>query len=252
WNGTGKVKRYQLDGTFVDDFTAVGVSQSIGLDWDQSGNLYVSSYGGKLVRKFDTAGQDSGVFISANLLGPTNIWFDVNGDLLVTDYNGTAVKRFDHSGTYLGDFITGLSKAEGMAFLPDGHILIGNGASKSVKEFDAGGAYVGERISGGSGGLLTPNAVVIREVASSGLNEIDRHQWAVTPSLGVEFKLSIPETMDVQMVAVYDMLGNVVEELSASSTGTWNAQDHPQGIYLIAVATSDGLMTSHRVVVKRN
>ena len=51
WAGNGKVKRYQLDGTFVDDFTSVGVPQSIGIDWDNDGNLYVSSYGADNVQE---------------------------------------------------------------------------------------------------------------------------------------------------------------------------------------------------------
>ena len=83
WSGDGKVRRYQLNGTFVDDFTSVGVSQSIGVDWDSTGNLYVSSFNGNNVRKFDSNGNDMGLFINSNLQGPTNIWFDDNGDLLV-------------------------------------------------------------------------------------------------------------------------------------------------------------------------
>lgn len=62
WNGVGKVRRYQLDGTYLGEFTTTGVSQSIGIDWDNKGNLYVSSYNGDLVRKFDTAGVDYGNF----------------------------------------------------------------------------------------------------------------------------------------------------------------------------------------------
>lgn len=169
WTGGGKVKRYQLDGTFVDDFTDVGVGQSIGLDWDSAGNLYVSSFNGKLVRKFDTSGNDMGVFIDSNLSGPTNIWFDSNGDLLVSDYSGTAIKRFDSDGNYLGDFIQGLSQSEGMATLPDGSILIGNGSTSSVKKFTSGGTFIEDTITTGSGGLLRPNAVVIHDsTASSG------------------------------------------------------------------------------------
>lgn len=61
WSGNGKVKRYQLDGTFVDEFTSVGVPQSIGIDWDNNGNLYVSSYSGDNVRKFDANGNDLGL-----------------------------------------------------------------------------------------------------------------------------------------------------------------------------------------------
>lgn len=74
WNGNGRVKRYQLDGTSMGDFTNASVNQSIGLDWDSSGNLYVSSYNGDSVRKFDSNGNDAGLFIntsgtSAGLLG---------------------------------------------------------------------------------------------------------------------------------------------------------------------------------------
>src|SRR6187402_580738 len=44
WNGNGKVRRYNMNGTLNDDFTDVGVPQSIGCDWDMFGNFYVSSY----------------------------------------------------------------------------------------------------------------------------------------------------------------------------------------------------------------
>jgi hypothetical protein len=107
WARNGKVKRYQLDGTFVDDFTDVGVAQSIGLDWDQAGNLYVSSFNGALVRKFNSNGQDMGLFITTNLVGPTNIWFD-----------------------------------DGVDFFPDGNILIGNRRTGSVKMYDSNGNYL--------------------------------------------------------------------------------------------------------------
>lgn len=73
WSGNGKVLRYQLDGTFVDEFTSMGVPQSIGLDWDSDGNLYVSSYTGDHVRIFDSNGNDLGLFVNSNLVGPTNI-----------------------------------------------------------------------------------------------------------------------------------------------------------------------------------
>jgi hypothetical protein len=164
WTGNGKVRRYRLDGTFLDEFTSVGVNQSIGLDWDASGNLYVSSFGDKTVRKFSPTGADMGVFVSSNLRGPTNIWFDDNGDLLVSDYSGTAVKRFGPSGNYLGNFLTGLSNSEGVARLPDGDILIGNGASSSVKRYTSAGAFNGDIIPTRSGGLQTPNAVVVRHL----------------------------------------------------------------------------------------
>jgi sugar lactone lactonase YvrE len=163
WSGNGRVLRYDRFGELVDNFTNLGLDQGIGLDWDSAGNLYVASYNRRLVRKFDINGLDQGNFISNNLAGPTNIWFDDNGDLLVSDFDGGAVKRFDSQGVYLGNFINGLSQSEGVDFLPNGNVLIGNGGTHSVKMFTPGGTYVEDIIPNGSGGLIQPNAVVVRE-----------------------------------------------------------------------------------------
>lgn len=162
WNGQGIVLRYELDGTFVDEFTSVGVPRSIGLDWDAEGNLYVSSYNQDLVRRYDPDGEDLGVFIDSDLAGPTNIWFDSTGDLLVVDYDGTAVKRFSPAGEYLGDFMVGLRFAEGFDFLPNGDILIGNGSDSTVKRYAADGTFIEDFVASGTAGLQNPNAIVVR------------------------------------------------------------------------------------------
>jgi hypothetical protein len=167
WNGNGRVLRYALDGTLLDEFSPVGVAQSIGLDWDSSGNLYVSSFNGASVRKYDPNGNDMGLFINANLSGPTNIWFDDNGDLLVSDYSGRAIKRFDSSGNFLSNFVSGLNNSEGVAFFPNGNFLIGNGGTSAVKLYDTNGNFIEDLISSQPGGLQTPNAVVLRQITSS-------------------------------------------------------------------------------------
>jgi sugar lactone lactonase YvrE len=200
WNGNGRVLRYQLDGTYAGEFTSVGVSQSIGLDWDSAGNLYVSSYNGDYVRKFDSAGNDLGLFISSNLSGPTDLTFDQGGDLLVSDYDGGSVKRFDSSGNYVNIFLAGIGKVEGIDIFDNGNILVGNGSQHSVRMYDSEGSFVENFISNGSGGLLTPNAVVIRNdntgnnfKINAGLNdawynpETDGQGFFITvfPELGV-------------------------------------------------------------------
>ncbi len=161
-SGNGRVRRFQLDGTFVDDFTNLGLSKGLGMDWDSAGNLHVATYDGQLVRKFDANGIDQGNFIVTNLTGPTNAWFDDNGDMLVSDYDGGAVRRFNSEGAYLGDFIQGLSESEGVDFLPNGNILIGNGGTSSIKMFSPGGTYIEDIIPSQSGNLKQPNAVVVR------------------------------------------------------------------------------------------
>ena len=162
WNGNGSVLRYQLDGTYVGEFTSVGVSKSIGIDWDSAGNLYVSSYDGDHVRKFDSNGNDQGLFINSNLTGPTNITFDDKGDLLVSDYDGATVRRFDANGNYVSDFLSGISQVEGIDIFANGNILVGNGSRHTVRMYDSEGNFVKNFVSSRSGGLNTPNAVVIR------------------------------------------------------------------------------------------
>lgn len=162
WVGTGRVLRYDLDGNFVDEFTTVGVPNSIGLDWDAAGNLYVSSFNNANVRRFDAQGNDLGLFITSNLVGPTNIWFDDNGDLIVLDWSGGSIKRYDANGVFQGVMVAGLGEPEGVDFLDNGHFIIGNGTTSAVKEYMPDGTFVGDRVASGTGGLAKPNGVTIR------------------------------------------------------------------------------------------
>ncbi|MEQ9593583.1 MAG: hypothetical protein RLN86_13340 [Cyclobacteriaceae bacterium] len=167
WQGNGKVLRYKLDGTKVDEFTDVGVNESIGLDWDKDGNLYVSSFNGGAggsVRKFDSSGKDQGLFISSGLQGPTNIWFDEAGNLLVNDWQGGAVRKFDAVGKSLGTAISGLSQPEGVDFFENGDFLIGNGGNGSIKMYSKDNKLIKDLVPSGFGGLRKPNAVTIRKL----------------------------------------------------------------------------------------
>lgn len=264
WSGNGLVKRYELDGTFVDDFTSVTVTQSIGIDWDSDGNLYVSSYNGDLVRKFDTNGNDLDVFVNSNLLGPTNIWFDENGDLLVLDYNGTAAKRYDTTGTFVSNFITGLGQSEGVDFFPNGNILIGNGATSSVKMYDSNGNYIEDFIPSGLGGLTTPNAVVIREVNLSSVTGDDdiinksflleqNYPNPFNPRTVISYQLPVSSSVTLK---VYNTLGKeittlVSEELSAGSHKVeFDASALPSGIYFYQLVADTFIETKKMILLK--
>ena len=125
WGNTdNEVLRFELDGTFVDEFTEIGVVQSIGIDWDSNGDLYISSYGGSTVRKFDgNNGDDLGLFIDSGLQGPTNIFFEGNGNLIVFNWGSGIIKRFDSGGNFVEDVVTGVGACEGFDFFPNGDIL---------------------------------------------------------------------------------------------------------------------------------
>jgi len=265
WSGNGKVLRYQLDGTFVDEFTSMGVPQSIGLDWDSDGNLYVSSYTGDHVRKFDSNGNDLGLFVNSNLVGPTNIWFDDGGDLLISDYNGTAVKRFDSNGNYINDFLTGLNNSEGVDFFPNGDILIGNGATSSVKLFDSSGNYIEDLISSGAGNLLTPNAVVIREngvvSVSEEENNFDDHSFVLeqnypnpfNPTTSIRFSIASESQV---VLKVYNSIGKEVAILmnEKKTPGfyvlNFGGEKLPSGIYVYRLEAGSFSSSKKMILLK--
>ena len=246
WNGNGTVRRYMLDGTYLGEFTSVGVPQSIGFDWDGAGNLYVSSYTADLVRKFDPAGNDLGVFISTNLAGPTNIWFGPNGDLFVSDYDGAAIKRFDANGAFLGPFITGVSFTEGIAHYPNGDLLVGNGGTSAVKRFDENGNFLLDLIPSGSGGLITPNAIVIRDTqvgVPERTNEPDA--TILYPSVGSSFHVH-RSLSGTRSITIRSVQGGITERLVQ---GTWNAEHLAAGMYLVTAERNDGSILHQRIEV---
>ena len=251
WQGDGKVKRYQLDGTFVDDFTSAGVSQSIGLDWDTDGNLYVSSYGSNRVQKFDPDGNDLGAFISTNLQGPTNIWFNESGELLVNNWNGTTVKRFDANGMFLNEFITGLSNPEGVAIYPNGNILIGNGGTSAVKLFDASGNFIEDFITSGAGGLTFPNAVVLRDVTPVSVAQLETEPNFIQPTIGTKFYLN-PESIQImESIEVYNLSGMLLKNIEVVNAEVWNAHKYPEGVYIIKGKLNSGDVVTQKVMVKK-
>ncbi|MBT8194840.1 MAG: hypothetical protein KJO64_00305, partial [Bacteroidia bacterium] len=249
WTGNGRVRRYDLSGNYIGEFTSVSVGQSIGLDWDQNNNLYVSSYGGALVRKFNSNGADQGLFINSNLQGPTNIWFDTNGDLLVADYNGTSVKRFDSTGNFINDFMTGLNNCEGVAMFPNGNILIGNGGNSSVKMFDSAGTYLSDFIPSGSGSLINPNAVVIRQNNSTGVTEPKSENAIIfTPNIGTEFFIHQKMIGELTSLEVFNIEGTFLEHIDFSQNN-WNAEHLAPGNYmLIATLKNKNTITQQFVI----
>lgn len=251
WTGTGYVKKYDLGGNDLGDFTSTGVPQSIGLDWDTDGNLYVSSYGGDFVRKFDTDGNDLGLFINTYLIGPTNIWFMDNGDLLVLDYDGGAVKRFDSDGNYLLNFIGGTAQAEGIDTLDNGNILVGNGGTAAVKMYTSDGAYLSDLIPEGSGGLLRPNAIVVRKTGTVGISPNLKSEIQVYPTIGESFTITQSATSTEQLsVRIYNMVGKLVDELNLSKIAVWNAVSMAAGTYILEFIEKDRVLARQQIIVQ--
>lgn len=247
WSGNGKVLRYDLTGTFVDEFTDLGVPAAIGLDWDNSGNLYISSYTNGQIYKFSATGNSQGILIST-LNGPTNIWIE-NNDIFIIEYNAGKIKQFSLGGSFVNDFITGLSQPEGIASRPNGNLLIGNGGTSSVKEYSSTGLFVNNVIPAGSGNLIQPNAVVLRNLTTS-VSEINNEYINVNPAIGSQFNI-VDFNNRIKGIIIYNGLGIQVEKINNKKEWNWNAEKYSDGLYFIRITLKDGKNIFEKVIVKK-
>lgn len=248
WAGNQKVKRFDFNGNFMDDFTSIGVSKSIGLDWDSVGNLYVSSYDGNYVRKFSSSGADLGLFISGNLQGPTNIHFNDSGELIVLDYNGGSAKKFDANGNYQGVFMPGLNNPEGIIKTSLNHYLIGNGGTGSVKEYDINGSFIQDIIPANSGNLIRPNAVVLIDHSNVGLDENGSLTHAIYSKNGDLFYFS-ESLQNKGKIEVFDSSGSIIYKGQLLDNTIWNATKSPNGIYLLKIELEAGVIIQKKLIV---
>lgn len=248
WNGNGKVFRYEQDGTFVDEFTSVGVPQSIGLDWDSSGNLYVSSYSGSFIRQFDTNGNDLGIFINTNLSGPTNIWFDNNGNLIVLNWNNGIVNRFDSSGNFIENEITGIIQCEGVDFYPNGDMLIGVGSDDTVKKYDSDFNFLENFIEAGT--LLTPNAIAIRNTTIS-VDDYTLENNILKSTVGDEFYITDLAKDKLETIKIYTVLGELLDNFKVSEILKIDAKHYSEGIYFVT-SEYNNIKIVQKIIVKHH
>ncbi|WP_034261231.1 T9SS type A sorting domain-containing protein [Altibacter lentus] len=244
-----KVLRYELNGTFLGEFTATGVPRSIGIAWDATGDLYVSSYSQSTVQKFNgTTGEAMGTFIDTGLNGPTNIFFEASGNMIVFSYNNGIIKRYDAAGNFIEDLITGLSGPEGFAFFPNGDMLIGNGGDGTVKRYDSNYNFIENFVKSGS--LTTPNAIVIREDIPLSTPSTNEKKTFVIPTIGTKFRLNEALLSGYSTLEVYTISGALVETIVLSQSTTWDASHLAEGVYIIA-GTQQGIVSQQRVLVQQ-
>jgi len=250
WKGNNPVIRYDLDGNFVDEFTDTGIPKSIGMDWDADGNLYVSSYN-NFVQKFSPEGEDLGRIVESNLNGPTNLWFDEDGNMKVINWGNGLVQTFDSTGAFTGTFITGATQGEGIAVLPNGDLLIGSGGNDAVQRYQSDGTFIGNFVvSTDSLPMILPNAVVLRETATSSTQSKIEETAFVVPTLGREFRLSATEyTGQLKQINVFNTSGQQVCRNEVNSDLLWDASLAKPGAYLLIGRLENGQLLRQRVVV---
>ncbi len=251
WNGDGKVLRYDTDGNYLGPFTDVGVPRSIGIAWDSKGKLYVSSYSQSLVRVFDGEGNDLGNFISSGLNGPTNIWFTLSGGLHVNNYNTGEVFRFNLVGEYQETLITGIGQNEGIAIVPPFDFLIGGGQAGVVNQYTSDGEFVQELISSQPLNLLTPNAVVQRNLTPMNTqNALNNEDVIISPVPGNYFQVQSRSNFEIETIEVFDGTGKLVFQKEEIDDVLWDGREFPEGQYTISIHLESGRVITKKVILQ--
>jgi sugar lactone lactonase YvrE len=253
WQGNGLVARVDATGKIVDNFTNTPVPNAIGLAWDSEKNLYVSSYNGGYIEKFDVKGMNMGRVISG-LAGPTNIYIDKNDVIHVLDYNEGSLRRYDKTGKSLGVLINNIPQCEGISITRDGNILIGVGGKSSVLEYTTSGTLVSTIVAANTLNLLNPNAVIIRkktlaynevEQLSGGhtfITQINEKQYSVSSQI---------KGQDVSTMDVYTVDGKMVDHAVVSSNLVYDASNLQSNLYIFVANTTKGKSFSQKVMVSK-
>lgn len=237
WGGNdSRVLRYDLTGNFIDTFTNITVAQSIGIAWDVAGSVFISSFGGADVYRFNASGIYTGIPIIGpiNTFGPTNIWFDSAGDIIILDWTGNKVKKYNASFVQQPDFIASIPRPEGYAYLTNGDLLIGSGGgAPSVRRYDSSGNFIGFFATGS--GLQNPNAICLKATTAD-LDEPKATQGnSVSPSMGTTFYVNAELLKDSNEVTIFNLRGELAKHIIFSEGNSFELRELSSGTYFVFV-----------------
>jgi DNA-binding beta-propeller fold protein YncE len=160
------------------DSPGTGLNGPVGVAFGPDGNLYVASFAGDEVKRYDgTTGAFIDTFVtvgSGGLDAPRLMFFGTG--LLVASGLGDAVPRYDAiTGAFLGDFVPagsgGLDSPRGLAIGPDGNLyVVAGGTADAVLRYNGGtGAFIDAFVTG----LINPFGLVFGPDGNLYVSEID-------------------------------------------------------------------------------
>src|SRR5256885_1250665 len=114
--------------------------------------FYVAFYGANKVERFDSSGNDLGIFAFSG--SPAAVAFDAVGNLYVANRLAGLIERFAPTGTDLGVFASA-SNPFGLAFDPTGNLFVSKFFNNVVEKFSPTGTDLGTF----GHALLRPNGI---------------------------------------------------------------------------------------------
>jgi DNA-binding beta-propeller fold protein YncE len=162
FNSDSVLKYDGATGAFIEIAVASGSAGLNGPDngtiFGPDGLLYVPSYFGNQIIRYDLAANTSEVLVGFIPRPRVMVFHD--GDMFVTSETADAVRRYDLDGNFLGNFIqpgaATMDEPVGLAFFND-QWFVSSASADKVLQFDSNGILIdADFIPAGSGGLDGP------------------------------------------------------------------------------------------------
>lgn len=123
--------------------------QPYGIDFDSSGDIWITEINGNRVQQFDssinflsTFGSD-GVGVT-NMSGPTGIYIDASDNIYIAEIGlSDRIHKYDPFGGNLGFFSSSFSFAANLAFDAQGNVYVSDVTDNSIKKFSLSIATTG-------------------------------------------------------------------------------------------------------------
>jgi DNA-binding beta-propeller fold protein YncE len=158
--GTGTIERFDpFTGTHIDTFVT-GLNTPSGITWGADRHLYIPSFAGSSVLKFNgLTGEAMGTHIASGtgaLSGADNgTIFGPDGALYIPSYNNNRILRKQGTG-FVTTFVASISRPRVLEFRA-GSLYVTAEGSDTVMKYDAAtGASQGAFVAAGAGGLDVP------------------------------------------------------------------------------------------------
>lgn len=163
----GTVRRYDRDGTFIDEPVAVNpklMGPDNGLLFGPDGRIYIPGYDSNNVMRFDPATNELVEVIPSatrGLLNSRGLRAAKDGQHLWLTAEGSGqLLKFNIATRAVTELVSGLIRPTGIDYAPDGSLLVVSSGTV-IKIDPVTGARLGTFIPIGSGGLSLPTYVAV-------------------------------------------------------------------------------------------
>lgn len=163
WVG-GTVGKYDVStGATINASFISGLTNPSGIAADDSGNLFVVSFG-KIGKYNAVTGEAINESFITGLSGPIGLALDGNGNLFVANFGGTIGKYNASTGAAINPALVSLSHPYGVAVDGNGHLYTTNRSLNQIGKFNAAtGAPITNPFVTADSGLRNPIGIAVDE-----------------------------------------------------------------------------------------